>query len=278
MKEPNWTALFPEAPFRWHMGLRPAQAADFFGQTEGGGEVLAERTRWLTTHPREFAAALPESLPAVAEMVFCMSRWLGAPLLPSAGPHASEAEALTWAAGTQWEPDWVLLQPDAAGAHRLVAGVVCFPSLWSLREKIGRHVSAIHEPVVGLNDALGARIDTFLGRVKPGQDWERENWGFSPDVRLNRHPRFGPEFLTAESSLESTWIRLERQLFTRLPTTNALVFGIRVLHFRMADLAEDAALRRGMAVALDSMTDEVARYKGVDLARARLLAELRATS
>jgi Haem-dependent oxidative N-demethylase, alpha subunit-like len=177
--EPQWHSLFPETGFRWQMSLRPGDGRQFFSPSPDHESLLRERKRWLTTHPREFTAALPESASLVEEVVGMVSRWLDENARPQHVRKITDAEALCFAGGIKWEPDWVLLRQDAEGAFRLVAGVVCFPSMWSLREKLGRTIAEIHEPVAGLNASLGAKIDTFLARVRPEQDWERENWGLN---------------------------------------------------------------------------------------------------
>jgi Haem-dependent oxidative N-demethylase, alpha subunit-like len=272
--EPQWHSLFPETGFRWQMSLRPGDGRQFFSPSPDHESLLRERKRWLTTHPREFTAALPESASLVEEVVGMVSRWLDENARPQHVRKITDAEALCFAGGIKWEPDWVLLRQDAEGAFRLVAGVVCFPSMWSLREKLGRTIAEIHEPVAGLNASLGAKIDTFLARVRPEQDWERENWGLSSNNHLNHHPRFRPEPLTAESNLDNTWLRLERQLFARLPKTDGLLFGIRVLHFPLAQIAALPGMRPRLAHALNTMPEDVSTYKSLDAARERLIREL----
>ncbi|MEY4090242.1 MAG: hypothetical protein RJB55_2513, partial [Verrucomicrobiota bacterium] len=44
---------------------------------------------------------------------------------------------------------------------------LCFPTSWSLEEKIGRGLEEIHGPVPGLNAALGPSIHQVLGRHTP---------------------------------------------------------------------------------------------------------------
>ena len=82
------------------------------------------------------------------------------------------------------EPDILFLVPsDESGEFRLVAGCVCFPSSWRLAEKLGKPLTAIHGPVPGLNEQLGAPITQFLRRLEPGIAWRRENWASA--VRLS---------------------------------------------------------------------------------------------
>ena len=266
MTEPNWRSIFPGTAFRWQMSLRPGNLAAFFAPSVQAAAVLAERRHWLTESPARYTAALPEAGPAVREAADALCGALGIAGLQTAGPP----DEILRAVGAAAEPDWVLLLPEN-GAHRLVAGCLCFPSHWDLREKLGRPVVEIHEPVHGLNDALATRIETFLSRVVPGADWQRENWGLSPNGALNRHPALHPPALTAASDGHSTWLRLESQLFSRLPHSGALLFGIRVRLFPLHELLADPVVADGFRTALESMPEPMAAYKGIAAARHSLL-------
>ncbi|MEZ5865467.1 MAG: DUF3445 domain-containing protein [Geminicoccaceae bacterium] len=49
----------------------------------------------------------------------------------------------------------------APEGYRLVGAFVAFPSRWSLAEKIGRPMPAIHAPVPGLEAAIGGPVGLF---------------------------------------------------------------------------------------------------------------------
>ena len=57
---PTWHRLFPAADFRMPIGLRRGSAAEFWSRWDPTGAVLAERRRWLMSHPEHFGACLPE--------------------------------------------------------------------------------------------------------------------------------------------------------------------------------------------------------------------------
>src|SRR4030095_8360963 len=84
------------------------------------------------------------------------------------------------ALGRQLEPDWLLLTPDGAGSFRLVAGCVCFPSSWSLEEKMGRPLEEIHGVVPGLNAQVGKPAAGVLSRMAPGLSGLRRHLGVRP--------------------------------------------------------------------------------------------------
>ncbi len=251
----DWQRLFPEADFRLPMGLRAGDAARFWSVWDVSGKLMAERKRWLAESPKHFSGCVPAG-------------------------DAGKREALTWMQSwaAESEPDWVLLSGDLNGEPSVLAGEVVFPSSWSLPEKLGLPVSAVHAPVPGLQTEIGTAIQTFLSRIECGAAWERENWGLSADEELNHHPSRGLPGPTADARLETTWIRLERQFLTRLPQTRCLLFGIRVSHHRLDEVAALPLMSDRIARALQTMPEAVARYKGLSLARGALVTALRQTS
>lgn len=271
LSEPTRRLLRDEQAFRFHMGLRPGDAVGFFQPSPSGTMLLGERRRWLNETPGRYASALPGAEPVLAEFGRAASGWLGDPALAISG----SADAQILAFGRHLEPDLLFLLPSEDGLWRLCAGAVCFPSSWALEEKMGRPLSAIHEPVPGLNTALDRHIATFLGRLEPKAAWERSNWGLSADNELNRHPARGLGRLESTASLDSVWLRVEHQLLLRLSATGGLVFGIRLEIVPLSGLMGDTGARVALASALDSMPEPVADYKGVSRIRKRLSMELR---
>lgn len=251
----RWQKLFPDADHRHPMGLQPGNAASFWQTRDATGRLMAERQKWLAMAPADHIAWLPgkEVQQAAAEARRWMAQWAAEP-----------------------EPDWVLLSSDIATGHRVLGGEVVFPSSWSLPEKLGLPLHLVHVPVPGLEQALGAHIQTFLSRLQPGAAWERENWGLAADAELNHHPSRHRPRLGPEASLASTWLRLERQFITRLTSTPHLLFGIRVESHRLDLVAALPGMAARLSRALRSMDAAVAAYKGLALPLSVLIAELEA--
>jgi hypothetical protein len=241
---PDWQKQFPTADFRLPIGLRAGSAAAFWSRWDKTGKLLEERRRWLAESLRLFAGSLPEAEPGRREALAWMQSWDAEP-----------------------EPDWVLLSSDVEREPVVLAGEVVFPSTWSLPEKLGLPLSAVHAPVRGLQKALGTGIQTFLARLESGAAWERENWGMSAHQELNNHPARSLPGLMVEARLETTWLRLERQFLTRLPQTRCLLFGIRVSHYRLDEVVALPGMGERVARALRTMPEAISRYKGLDLAR-----------
>lgn len=240
------------------MGLRPGNAAAFFGGAPDE-RVLTLRRKLLAEARDEYLLNSTQDCLRVALEFF--SSWTGRTI-----------SSLTEAAGA-CEADFVILAPDGEGLPHVIAGAVCFPSSWSLREKAGLRMSAVHGPVPGLNADMGRRIDTFLARLAPGAVWERDNWGLSADDTLDHHPRHPRPALTPSATLAAAWLRLERQIFVNL-SAGSVLFGIHVSVHRLDALAAQPGVAPRLARALESMPPEIAAYKGITAARGPLAALL----
>lgn len=284
----NWLRMFPDSDHRWTMGLRPGERMDFFAPQDDTGTLLPERAALLDAEPEKYSALPPDGEAMLRETV-ALARSLGATIgdgEKSDGASPTAPQALLAALGRTWEPDVVWLQrsgaenPAGDGVHRVVGGIVCFPSSWALADKIGRPMSEVHAPVPGLNDALGRQIDRFLDKLAPGDVWTRENWSLSRSGARNQHtslqqPRLNWPRLDAATPLAEVWIRIERQVLLRLPESDAVLFGIRIESPPLATLLAEPIAAGRFARVLESMTDEAAAYKNFGAARPKIVAALR---
>jgi dimethylamine monooxygenase subunit A len=262
--------LFSGDSFRFQMGLRRSANSRFFVNAASDNRLLDERRRWLESCPNDCAAMLPEA----------------ASLLDEAGGFA-KANGVDFDSnedlpplekcihlGKSWEPDFLLLNSDG-NEFRLAGGCVCFPSFWVLAEKIGYGVEVIHGGAPTLNATIGAQIQVFLQRLKPGEVWERSNWGLAATDDLNCHPNRHLPRLQAGVKLRDVWLRIEDQGFVILPETKGLLFGIRVSVHRVGDLAGQPEFRDGLRRFLETMPLEVGCYKRIESARDTIVAQLR---
>ena len=260
--------LFPDADYRLQMRFQRGGVADFFNPWRELADVLEQRRHWLQHEPGTCCALLPDGAPLLEEWIERSRGWGFAPPLPQR--HATPLESLR-AIGEALEPDVLLLQPDAAGEMKLVGGCVCFPSSWSLAEKMGRPLDFIHRVVPGLNEQLGKPIAQFLQRLTPDLAWQRANWGLSRSPELNHHPRRALPRLDATVTPAEVWLRVEHQALVALPTTGGVLFGIRVVVHPLPEVLRNPQAARGLHRALQTMPDALADYKGLAPARRALL-------
>lgn len=269
MGEPDWHQLFSKDGHRWRMGVRRGELREFFHPHDETGQVCAERARWLAGDWEPYAALLPEAAAALPETVR-LAQSLGASLVSSASPHDQ-----LLALGRAWEADFAWMHPDGNGTHRLVGGVVCFPSSWSLREKLGQPMAEVHAPVPGLNDRLARQIESLFARQAPDEVWVRDNANFSRDDQRNYHPLLQRRRLDARITPAEFWVRVERQLLLKLPESGSILFGIRVETYPLSGFLANPPLARQIADYLASMSSEAAAYKGLTEARPVVIGWLR---
>jgi len=226
----------------------------------------------LQSAPGVYAALLPEGerlLEEVLEFARTVSPSLAQELSPRTDKEDWNARCLEL--GSVWEPDFLLLACGSDGVMRLWGGCVCFPSSWSLAEKLGQPIDVIHGVVPGLNDQIGPQIHHFLTRLKPEVAWLRHNWGLSRSSELNQHPSRHLPRLDVTVRPEEVWFRVEHQALVALPRTGGVLFGIRVTVYSLMELKMDATASQRLAHGLATMPEPVAQYKGLASARLKLL-------
>ena len=268
----NLSDLFPADDYRFHMALRRGTPQEFFGRTPANQALLAERRHWLQNEPETYSACLPESSALVETCLTLVHEW-GAISDQQHADLVANVEAKDWCAalGKLWEPDFLLLQSDDGGPFRLLAGSVCFPSSWSLDEKIGKSLDFIHGAVPSLNSQLGSPIQTFLSRLAPGTAWLRHNWGLCRSVELNQHPKRNLARLDESVDPVDVWLRVEHQALVALPRPGGVLFGIRVAMHPLDEVRKDRTASAKLARALETMPTEVATYKGLATSRGRII-------
>lgn len=225
---------------------------DWAGQRIAARRLLAER--------RDHVLLSGAGTDAAAREVGArVDRWLAAwqPDLVERW-HVDEDDPLA-AARMHVAEDLCILTPDARG-WVLAAGAVCFPSYWRLEEKVGGRLADVHGPVPGYAGPLADRVDTFLGRLRPGQGVWRRNWSIHATGAL-----FVPTHAHDDGRLpapEQRWLRSEYQTLLRLEDTDAVVFTIRTQQVPIARLAARPDRGAALAAALRAWTDEQRTYKG----------------
>jgi hypothetical protein len=105
------------------------------------------------------------------------------------------------------------------GVHVLTGAVLCFPASWSLADKVGKPLIAIHEPVEEYDANIARRVERMFNGVKVSKPLQRHNYLTYASSDLHQPKRKcdkGPK----------PFVRSERQCVLRLPRTDAVVFSI----------------------------------------------------
>lgn len=167
------------------------------------------------------------------------------------------------------------IQEDAAitvvepSRNWLAAMHLCFPNHWSPAEKIGKDFNAVHEPVASFGP-IARSADTLLNALMTRGPFVRFAWGLATDTRLNHHPDPPPGVSPDEwrgrgfdqvQNWSEVYMRIERQVITRLPSVPAFLFLIRTYFRRANEL--DTGSQEQLRCAIHAMTEEEKQYKGL---------------
>lgn len=126
-------------------------------------------------------------------------------------------------AGRLTQHDLCIMEEDG-DEHVLSAACLCFPSSWSLDEKIGKPLIKIHEPVPSYDDQIAKRVQRLFDAIRVGQPMYRVNTLIYSDPNLHQ-----PRTMSARrkvSKVSKLWLRSEFQSLIRLPITKAVIFCI----------------------------------------------------
>jgi dimethylamine monooxygenase subunit A len=288
---------FAHAPYAsgkppFSIGLTPLDPADWIEADALLAGQLALKQAILAAEFASAFAALEESAAGQGDVLELLAAHLparfpkvyrreatGMRILPADRCVALAGEPPLLIASRLVQEDLLLMRRDAEG-WRLVAGSLCFPSTWLLREKMGRAMEAIHAPVPGYNGQMGERIARIFDNLQPDWPLERFNWSIYGDDRL-RHAQSRQEpherFPVGAPVAARAHIRIERQTLRRLARSGDILFTVRIHADPFSALVRHpngrslAAALRGQVAQL---TSEQLAYKGLSESRERLLAAL----
>jgi dimethylamine monooxygenase subunit A len=205
-------------------GLSPLDMNDWTVRHADFEAQMAYRRRLLAEKPDMVLAALNEGEDPAEELLEM--------LLAHLGQHRSltreERFCQLTAMGRLVVEDFCLLTRDeGSGEYRLVAAVLCFPSRWLLSEKLGRPMTAIHEPVPGYARDLAKRVNRVLDALRPERPLVRVNWLVHATPELFQPQGEADRSAEAPAPGARRYLRTERQTLVRLPRTGAIAFGIK---------------------------------------------------
>lgn len=240
-------------------GLRPLDPAEWFVIHPDFAAQMAYREQLLLERRDVVLALLPEGRAAAAEVLEAVADAVaGLPGYARVGDHLTRPDGVTVvierddplaSAGRLVADDLCLLLPDpGSGEYRLVGAVLCFPSRWLLAEKIGRPLTAIHDPVPDYDDTLARRVNRVFAALRVDRPLWRVNWIVDATAELYLPVGQAMKRPVHSDPAGPIYLRTERQTLARLPATGAVVFGIKTSISPIDSLAaaEAAALRAGL--------------------------------
>jgi hypothetical protein len=272
---------FEAGPYRMAMGLVTLPEAAWFELDDRYKPELCQRRRLLEQHHADVFAALPISDAARAEALSeiadnltthhpdwfardgtTLRNHLTGDTWDLASPPRDPLEL----AGRLVQEDLCIVQLDEA-APVLTAAVLCFPSRWSLAEKFGHKLAAVHGRVPFYAERLARPVDRFMHHVKPGHIAARLNWSVLDDATLFQpggkwRAAHNPS-VTAENAGETLFLRVERQTLRRLPCSDAVLFGIRVHVYPVVSVIASPATAARLAEAVRALPEATMHYKSL---------------
>lgn len=213
--------------------MRLLDPADWLRVDPAFGAQLAEKARLIAQRRGDVIAALPQSGPALAELLETVRDALDARpdfIVSGADVQRPDGRRVTIDPADPLGSLARLLQEDVCllerhgDDHVLTAAAVCFPSSWTLAEKIGRPMSAIHAPVAAYDAQVAARVQRMFDHLAAGRILWRANLLAHDDPDLFHARRMGDARPAVPA--RSRYERSERQTLRRMPKSGALVFTI----------------------------------------------------
>ena len=245
------------------MGLRALDLERWLTVDADRESDLAYKARLLETSRSTVSGSVPieraDSIAAAAEALTLIRDWLGAHGVGAAAPTGDDHPLIEAAR---------LVQEDLAVMQRidgfwvLTAGVVCFPSHWTVSDKIGLPLDGIHVPVAHYESELSERVDRFHDRLMSLSPVWRRNWSVIPTPELHL-PAYGYPWKAVDSiepDGSPMWIRSEYQTLRRLPESGAILFTIRIQRAPLGVLRQRPDLAAKMRAAIDTWDAPKRRY------------------
>ena len=243
--------------------------------------LQSRRTDVLSTPPDDPATAellemvlqnLKKHHPDIYDFSQDQVRIMGGP--PQSIDHTHPLESLAQLV----DEDFCLIRKKDEG-HFLAAALLCFPSSWRLKDKIGKSLEGVHAPVPDYAGPMSQRVNLLFDRLRPEQIVWRLNWSLDEGPDLYRPtPHSHDQWIEQGGDpAEHIYVRVERQTFRRLPQAGDIVFTIHIQMVQLAQLIANkpqAEKLSGLYTQLANLTEEQCRYKGLLAARPLILERL----
>ena len=244
--------------FRHRLGTFAVDVANWLPRDAESELTIQLKRKLLESRRAEVVGLQPGGDDVAQEAAQLVSQWAGVELSGAGIDALVEASLLV-------ADDLAVLQPvksqDGAEQMLLNAAVVCCPSRWTLSEKMGQDMLAIHAPVAKYAEHVGGAVDTYFQRLTVDKPVWRSNW------IIQDHPAlFQPQIPSGQlvKTPAELWIRMERQTLRRLPATNGILFTIRGYQQPLPEyLSRSKQIAQNIRTMLERLPDDVAQYKSV---------------
>jgi hypothetical protein len=163
----------------------------------------------------------------------------------------------------KYQEDFVIWAPNADGKLSMQIASVCFPSGWDPAEKINKTFAEIHQPVAD-NKLIMSAADSIATMITQKGPFVRSVWTVSNTPNLNQRPSVKKPW--SNETVHQMYYRAERQV--TIPLGDKAIFFIRTHILPL--LSTDCDRIR---ISINSMTDEILAYKGLQYVKEQLNVE-----
>lgn len=277
---------FTGEPYKPSMGVKPLNLEHWIEVDDQYPLYIQKKIELFNTRSSDVLGVLPEAAPGIFELHAILKSHLSQVFpdkfkrLPSGElqltethpatlglnpsqlkPH-TEAEQALLELSLWTQEDWALMHPRPP--VQLSAGSICFPSRWSLQDKLGKVSDQIHTPVPKF-ETIAKPTQSFLERIQPEKPMWRLNWSIHDNADLFAFPgEHSPKLdLHADQILNQTFLRVERQTLRKLPQSEFIAFSIRTYIHPMSQVAASAERRALTLKSLELLDMETAHYRGM---------------
>jgi len=158
----------------------------------------------------------------------------------------------------------VLIMSRDETAWKLVGGWLVFPNQWTIAEKMGLSLAAIHDPVDGYSEMLEQRLDTFFDRLGAGRIYWRRNWFFHDDPNFYQPDKMQNRAMTTADEAAELFIRSEYQTLRRLPESDVIIFTVKTQVAPIEELRRRPIAAEQIVEFLETATDRALANKDAD--------------
>lgn len=187
-------------------------------------------------------------------------------------PSTADPKDLALSLAGHIEEDFLLLlkddPTDLDEEYKLRASLTGFPAGFDPKEGHNKPISFIHKPVPQYPSRLKFSMAKFFNRLEPKDLWVRHNWSIQTHTQKfslsHNHASDGEE--VKELAYEdidfenSCFLRVERQILSRLPKLRANFMTVRTFFTPIAQIKEEGYAEE-LCFAIDSLPDDLAHYK-----------------
>ena len=223
-------------PALWRLpGVKPIPLEDWLVRDEVFAAQMQLRDSLIDDRPDDLHAFLDQGRPAAKEcLTLVLEHLANDPGYAMTGDHVIrpdgikveiDRDAPLLTLGRLVQSDFCIMEEGPDG-HVLTGAILCFPGSWTLAEKIGRPLFAIHTPVREYDENVGARVQRLFDAIQPDKLLMRANAIRHEDPSLYHPRRESDPASVRRGGPDGKYIRSERQVLRRLPTTGAVVFSI----------------------------------------------------